>query len=223
MNHSFARVVCLGDSITACGRFFDAPPLGSGYAALLHRQLSQSAPPIAVTNFGFDGFTAERLLNAVRQKGISSLTKGEPSVFAILAGINDIGRMMNTNRTEKQKAQLLESCLQNMEELLELLIPHARRILLMEPFVFAHPLEYRLWLPQTRLLSEGLKKIAAEHKLSYLPLQKELDELAAQKGFDAVTADGIHLMPDGHQLVAQKIIWELARPDLCAPETIRLT
>lgn len=35
------RLICFGDSITDCGRFFDAPPLGNGYVKMTAKKLKK--------------------------------------------------------------------------------------------------------------------------------------------------------------------------------------
>lgn len=93
------HLICLGDSITDCGRIFDNPPFGSGYVQLLKERLTALNKNISVINCGVDGFTVSRLLTTAGNLSVPF----KDSVVTILIGINDIGLMMNTRRTEVQK------------------------------------------------------------------------------------------------------------------------
>lgn len=99
------HLICLGDSITDCGRIFDYPPLGLGYVQLLHEKFLELHKDISVTNCGVDGFTVSRILENVRRQ----LYPLNDSIVTLLIGINDIGLMMNTNRTESQKTEMMET------------------------------------------------------------------------------------------------------------------
>ncbi len=202
---SFTNLICLGDSITACGRLFDAPPLGNGYVKLLKERLQKENPSVSVTNFGFDGFTAPRLLDAVQAQGLLNLAKNMLSVFTILVGINDIGLMMNTCGTEEQKARHMAKFTESISNLIELLFPEAQGIFLLEPFIFPCPQEYLSWLPLQKAVSDILKKTAAEYKLPYILLQNDFLNAAEHCGYEALTTDGVHLTAFGHEILAQKL------------------
>lgn len=209
---TFPNLVCLGDSITACDRFFDASPLGNGYVKLLKERIQKENPSASVTNFGFDGFTAPRLFDAVQARGFSTLTGNIASVFTILVGINDIGLMINTCGTEEQKARHMEKFTESISALIELLFPETQGILLLEPFIFPCPQEYLSWLPLQKAVSNILKKTAAEYKLPYILLQNDFLDAADQFGYGALTTDGVHLTAFGHEILAQKLWNVLSTP-----------
>ena len=56
------RMICLGDSITDCGRVFDEASLGDGYVNRLSQRLLEDGFDWDVVNCGMDGFTVSRLL-----------------------------------------------------------------------------------------------------------------------------------------------------------------
>ena len=55
------RLLCLGDSITDCGRLFSADPSGNGYVKILSGLLHNAGYDFSMENRGIDGFTLERL------------------------------------------------------------------------------------------------------------------------------------------------------------------
>jgi lysophospholipase L1-like esterase len=209
---TFTNLICLGDSITACNRFFDAPPLGNGYVKLLKERLQKENPAVSVTNFGFDGFTAHRLFDAVQTQGLLNLTENMLSVFIILVGINDIGLIMNTCGTEEQKARHMAKFTESISALIALLLPKAQEILLLEPFIFPCPQEYLSWLPLQKAVSDILKKTAAGYKLPYILLQNDFLDAADCCGYEALTIDGVHLTATGHEILAQKLWNVLSTP-----------
>ena len=78
-----ANLLCLGDSITDCGRFFSDSPLGDGYVRILSEKLKSAGMDYKITNCGVDGFTVARLLENAR----NYLSIGG-DIITILIGIN---------------------------------------------------------------------------------------------------------------------------------------
>ena len=79
------RILCLGDSITDCGRLFSADPLGKGYVKQLSCLLHNTDHRFSIENRGIDGFTLERLL----QNTDFWLESSDPDIVTVLIGIND--------------------------------------------------------------------------------------------------------------------------------------
>lgn len=196
--NAMKHLLCLGDSLTDCGHLLSFPPYGNGYVRLLKERLEDWR----LTNRGFDGFTVGRLLSLIEREGLPS----SPDVITILIGINDVGLMMNTQRTSKQKEEMVESFLLSYEELITILTSPRRRILLMEPFIFHWPDWCRGWVPQLSLLSQGIRQLAADHQLPYVQLQAFFEEQADALGVQALTTDGIHLTETGHRLLADRLL-----------------
>ena len=211
------QIICLGDSITDCSHLFNDFPLGNGYVQMLsemfnkkisiRQPVSRSGNPdssnvVQIKNYGFDGFTVARVLDNIRQHRISL---HRSPIITLLIGINDIGLMMNTDRTADQQKQMMSEFSDHYEELLKLLTADARQVILMEPFIFPHPEEYRIWIPYVRIMSKLIRKLSEKYRLPFLPLHDDLNEIATEEGFDAVTIDGIHLTAHGHELLARKL------------------
>ena len=198
------RLLCLGDSITDCGRLFSTDPLGNGYVKILSGLLCNTGNDFSIENRGIDGFTLERLL----QNTDSRLKASDPDIVTILIGINDIGIMMNTRRSAAQQQNLMETFASRYEQLARKLSgtdSRKRNLLFLEPFVFPWPRCYASWAPLLSQMSVHIKKISQDHGAVFLPLQNDLDQEAARSGPASITSDGIHLTPQGHQILADKL------------------
>ena len=153
------QVICLGDSITDCNHLFEDFPLGNGYVQILSEMFRNQTPSFSISadtvgrsssavqltdkstgaihfrNCGIDGFTVTRVLENIRQHRISL---HHSPVVTLLIGINDIGLIMSTDRTDSQKEQMMREFAIHYNELLNLLTADARQVILMEPFIFPH-------------------------------------------------------------------------------------
>lgn len=198
------QIICLGDSITDCGHLLEDFPLGNGYVQILSDMFNKEVPSniIQIKNYRFDGFTVARILDNIRQHRISL---HRSPVVTLLIGINDIGLMMNTNRTPSQQEQMMKEFTVHYDELLKLLTADARQVILMEPFIFPHPEEYQTWIPYVRTMSSNIQQLAKKYKLPFLPLHDILNKEAAEQGFSAITTDGIHLTSSGHRFLAKQL------------------
>lgn len=222
------RLLCLGDSITDCGRNWEHPPLGNGYVKMIADDIGPRDPDFEVVNLGTDGFTLARVADVVRQMAGFSAVSGNHShmnesggvsgsslcydIVTLLAGINDIALMMNTRRTALQQKEMLEKFLQNYTDLIHILTvagkptqSHAR-LILMEPFIFPWPAEFAAWVPHVRVMSAGIAAIAQKYELPFLRLHDRLNLKALEHGMSAVTPDGIHLTARGHRILADTLL-----------------
>lgn len=196
-----ANLLCLGDSITDCGRFFSDSPLGDGYVRILSEKLKSAGMDYKITNCGVDGFTVARLLENAR----NYLSIGG-DIITILIGINDIGLMMNTGRSQEQQKMMMSTFSRHYEDLLTKLMNPGRQIILMEPFIFPWPAEYRNWILHVKTMSQEIEKLAGRYHLPYIFLHDCLNAEARRYGLDAITLDGIHLTTQGHEILAQKLM-----------------
>ena len=146
------QVICLGDSITDCNRMFEDFPLGNGYVKILSRKFQHDHKTVSIKNYGVDGFTVSRILgNVIR----GQIDLHRLPVATLLIGINDIGLMMNTDRTEVQQAQMMKDFFLTYEQLLKLLIKGTRKAVMIEPFIFPYPEKYKLWIPHVQTMCQA--------------------------------------------------------------------
>ena len=193
------HILCLGDSITDCNHLFEDFPLGNGYVQLLAEKLPCN---VQIKNHGIDGFTVSRILENIQTHRISLHRN---PVVTLLVGINDIGLIMNTHRTEEQKQQMLKEFTVHYNELLQLLTADAQQVILMEPFIFPCPAEYQNWFPYVQAMSQNIRRLSCQFSLSFLPLHDYLNKEASVRGLPAITTDGIHLTALGHSLLAERL------------------
>ena len=193
-----AHLLCIGDSITDCGRLFSDSPLGNGYVRLLSDHLHNTGFDISVENRGVDGFTVNRLL-----RNTAGYLASSPDIITILIGINDIGLMMNTRRTPGQQYQMLNKFSDDYQLLVRRLQIPSRRLLLLEPFIFPCPDMYKLWLPLLSSMSSHISDIARRNRILFIPLHRQLNNAASVYGISSITTDGVHLTRQGHLIIEQ--------------------
>lgn len=193
-------MTCLGDSITDCDHCFSSDLLGDGYVKMLAERFAQEGYSLQIRNCGTDGFTVQRLLQRVKT---DRSVIGD--IITVLIGINDIGMMMNTNRTPAQQEEMMVSFQEHYLELLTILTKSSSRIVLMEPFVFSCPAFYENWKPILHKMCRILETLARQFHLPFLSLQRELDEEARRYGYSAITTDGVHLTRQGQQYLADRL------------------
>ena len=192
------RLICLGDSITAADRLFCPDRLGDGFVSMLPPLL----PDFQILNRGFDGFTIARLLQNVVRDCISL----EPDLVVVQVGINNIGLLMNTDRTAPQQAQMMAGYVKEYTELLREITENTQaKIILAEPFIFHRPEEFLNWIPHVKTLSGHIRELADIFGCAFLPLHDLLNQEAQRSGYGAVTRDGIHLTRQGHQILAERL------------------
>lgn len=195
------KILCLGDSLTDCNRLFSEDPLGDGYVSMLNSSPENQEERFLYINRGVDGFTVSRLLDNARTQYIAL----RPDCITILIGINDIALMMNTNRTDSQKQELMWSFFEKYDQLLKTLRFATRRIILMEPFLFPYPAEFACWEPYRQTMSDGILSLAEKYHLSYVPLQKVFTDASSSDNFQDITSDGVHLTSKGHHILTEQL------------------
>lgn len=192
------RLICLGDSITAADRLFCPDRLGQGYVSMLPSRLKD----VEILNKGMDGFTIARILQNIQRDCIDL----QPDLVTIQAGINNIGLMMDTDRTRAQQTQMLADAVRDYTALLEQITKQTKaRLILIEPFVFPYPDRLSIWIPHVKTLSGHIRELADIYGCVFLPLHDLLLAEAGRLGFDAVTTDGVHLTRMGHEIIAQRV------------------
>ena len=136
LDRKLKKMIFLGDSITDAGRFYDKEGLGHGYVRLLADHLGEHAHLI---NRGKDGFTAYQIdrylaMDCLEQK---------PDAVSILVGVNDLFGTLNGagGYDAREYGRILRHILTRIQD------SGTRHILVMEPFLFPEPEEYRQLLP----------------------------------------------------------------------------
>lgn len=174
----------LGDSITDCGRLYPAY-LENGYVSMLGEDIKSAGLPFQLVNKGHDGLTLPRL---VKNLPVDCYPKNA-DITGVLIGVNDTAVCMITGKSleEMDFAGQYELLIQNI------LSNTKTKLFCMGPFLFPHPQEYAGWLPVICRMEEIIEDLARKYALPFLPLQERLNEAADEYGYDAITADGVHL------------------------------
>lgn len=190
----------LGDSITDAGHLFDPANLGNGYVSVLAGRSQLTG--CALWNRGHDGFTIEQIWRMLSRDGIESTW----DIITLLVGVNDIPVEVYTShrRIPDEFADYYEKILQTLTRQ-----THAR-IILMEPFLFDCPQEYKNWHSFIEIESRIIQNLADRYNASFVPTDRILRQAALEQGHQQITLDGIHLTPAGNHLLADLWInaWE---------------
>lgn len=193
----------LGDSITDCGHLFQEDNLGNGYVQMIHSELCrQSSITPIVSNYGYDGFTVNRMVRMWKDKRLQFSSDNSPDMITILIGVNDISVIETASEDKELAFSMVVSQLKQFLDSLH--SEYTCPILLMEPFLFSWPAYLISWMATRDRLSDAFAKIAKSHNIPYLTLHRELNQLALKEGINNITIDGIHLTKTGHRFLAQK-------------------
>lgn len=192
-------IVFLGDSITDAGRKNSLNQLGNGYVNIFSESLKNSGQQWNIINQGIDGNITEQIAQNLRNDCIAF----HPDYVSILAGVNDIGLIVNADASEQEKLYMLEDSIRAYHEMLfDLSRETLAKIVILEPFIFPSNGLYEDWVPWQQKMSKNLKKLARNYGCSFIPLQEPFDEKIKELGYQTITTDGIHLTSVGHNILA---------------------
>jgi len=193
-----------GDSITDGNRSRDTDwnhVLGHGYAYLIAAKLWYQYPPKGF-HFINRGVSGNQItdLNLRWQHDTLSL---KPDLVSILIGANDTINAVygNKNSTvssfENDYHELLNQTRQQLPGV---------ELVICEPFILPVGKVKERWDDFHREISGRqhiTKRLAGEFKATYVPLQDSFNKVAAKYPPDSYWLwDGIHPMPNGHELIA---------------------
>ena len=192
-------IIFLGDSITDAGRKSSPNQLGYGYVNILSESIKGSEGKWSIVNRGVDGYITERVARCLHHDCISL----RPDYVSILVGINDIGMIACSKSSWQDKLYLLEDSIRSYHEMLfDLSRETSAKVITLEPFVFPKDDKYQDWIPWQKKMSKNIHKLAKNYGAHFIPTQEPLNRKIEELGYEAVTTDGIHLTPLGHQLLA---------------------
>lgn len=195
-----------GDSITDMRRSKGVNvnySLGNGYVYIIAGVLGMKCADkeYRVMNRGI----AQDKVEDMQKRWQEDVLDIRPDVISILAGINNIGSMLNN---------LTQESLQGFEKIYSGLIEETRKafpdslIVVCEPFSLPVGTRVRNWPKRKQLLSDVhdiIFAIAQRFGTSYLKLQSTFENAALTKSYDYWMFDGVHPTPAGHGLIAK--IW----------------
>ena len=194
------RLVFLGDSITDMNRGRNERDrnhyLGHSFVFMLAGRLGVAMPEAQLDfyNRGISGNTVAALRRRWQKDAIEML----PDVLTILIGTNDVGKGVKPDAFETDYRAILEASRKANPEL---------KIILMDPFVLqAGGLkDDRAWRSRrtaTDQLRSVVAQLAAEFDAVHIKLQDIFDAAAAAVSPAHWMWDGVHPLPQGHELIA---------------------
>jgi lysophospholipase L1-like esterase len=190
-----------GDSITDCGRARDAGGpnigLGTGYAFLAasHLLCTHAGEGLQFYNRGISG---NRIVDLYARWKVDGLNLN-PDVISILIGVNDTWHEFGSKngveipRFEQFYRMLLEWTVQARPGI---------KLVLCEPFVFAHGAVGPDWVPEINQRRDITRAMAKEFNAILIPFQEIFNAALQRAPGEYWLGDGVHPTSAGHQLMA---------------------
>jgi lysophospholipase L1-like esterase len=198
-------VVFQGDSITDGGRDRtimepnDIKGFGSGYAAILMREIRADRPDVP-WRFYNRGVSGNKVPDLEARWATDTLTL-RPDILSILVGVNDYWHRRSQGYTgtvadyEQQYRALLSATRDALPNVI---------LVVLEPFVLRTGAVDATWFPEFDERRAAAARVASAVDARFVSLQDAFNERAAQTGPAAWAADGVHPTPAGHALIARR-------------------
>ncbi len=209
-----SRLVFIGDSITDMkwGRNEKDRNhyLGHSYVYLIASRLGVDMPE-AQLDFYNRGHSGNGIQN-LRSRWQKDVIDMKPDLLSILIGVNDRrikkGQTFDSKRWEDDYSHILTQSRKANPDL---------RIVLIHPFVLKSGWymtkggEYPKSRKQIDLMKSIIQKLAQEFKAVQVPMQEVFDAYAKAGDPKQWIWDGVHPLPQGHELIARRWIEEVAK------------
>ena len=196
------KILFQGDSITDVGRNTDRGSLqsiGQGYALMVTGELGARYP--GQYTFENRGISGNRIVDLYARIKVDCWNL-EPDVISILLGVNDVWHEfgnkngVEANRFENVYRMLIEDSLAKLPNV---------KLILLEPFALPGTATEGKWnefFVEVVKRSQIVQKLAQEYQLSFVPLQKKLEDACKLCPAEYWLGDGVHPTPAGHRLIA---------------------
>lgn len=195
------RLLFQGDSITDMKWGRDQKDrnhyLGHSYVFLLAARLGveMAATPLDFLNRGISGNTAANLRDRWNRDAIEL----KPGLLSVLIGTNDVAAEVTPEAFESDYRWILDASRKANPQL---------RLVLLDPFVLnSGPLkEEGAWQRRRRAtdeLGKVVARLAADYQAVHVRTQEVFDAAAHEASAEHWIWDGIHPLPQGHELIAR--------------------
>lgn len=174
--------------------------LGHSYVYLIAARLGVDVPEthLDIYNRGMSGHKVADLRARWQKDAIDM----KPDLLSILIGVNDVGRNLNgvdVTQWEADYRFILDASRQANREL---------RLVLLDPFVLASGRlagteAFRKWRDQVERLTSIVKQLATDYDAVHIRTQDVFDAAASSVSPDHWIWDGVHPLPQGHELIAR--------------------
>ncbi|MBT5706608.1 MAG: SGNH/GDSL hydrolase family protein [Verrucomicrobia bacterium] len=209
------RILFLGDSITDMkwGRNEKDRNhyLGHSYVFLIAARLHTDLPDLELEFFnrGMSGHTVGDLRNRWQKDAIEMT----PDVLSILIGVNDVGRAVRSNN---------EIDLKQWEADYRWILGASRKanpklkIVMLDPFVLPvgrlhGETAWDSWSGECNKLRSIVKRLAADYQAIHIQTQEIFDKASENVEASHWMWDGVHPLPQGHELIARHWIEAVSR------------
>ena len=178
--------------------------LGHSYVFLIAGRLGMDMPEAKLEFFN-RGISGNKVsdLKARWQKDAIDL---KPDLLSILVGTNDVGmgfrhpsKVVTPDAFERDYRHILEASLKDNPRL---------RIILLDPFVLQsgrlkNQMAYASRRKETDKMRTVVSTLANDYNAAHLPTQEIFDQAAREAGPENWIWDGVHPLPQGHELIAR--------------------
>jgi lysophospholipase L1-like esterase len=199
-------VVCIGDSITDCGRRDQFAPLGNGYVKLFSDLLAVSFPKrkINIINKGIGGNTILDL----QQRWEDDVMYHKPDWLTVLIGINDLHRVLSKAPASDQLT--VKKYEQRYQELLSRTKKRLRcGVVLLEPFYVSLAKTDTLWrsqvLSELRKYDRVVRLMSRKFHTGLVKLQDIFEEQLKYRDSETFCPEPVHPNLTGHLVIAQNL------------------
>jgi lysophospholipase L1-like esterase len=203
-----SRLLFLGDSITDMkwGRNEKDRNhyLGHSYVFLIAARLGVEMPEAGLEFFN-RGISGNKV-GDLRKRWQKDAIETNPDLLSILIGVNDIsrggGKPVPLEKWEEDYRYLLDTSREANPDL---------RIVLMDPFVLRvtrldKDETWKRWRGEIDKLGAIVSRLAADYGALHIPLQQVFDAAAETAEPAHWIWDGVHPLPQGHELIARSWI-----------------
>jgi lysophospholipase L1-like esterase len=203
-----SRLLFQGDSITDMNRGRNENDrnhhLGHGYVYLIAARLNveMAEAQLDFLNRGISGHTVADL----RGRWQSDAIDLEPDLLSILVGANDAARGIQPEAFESDYRYILDAGRERNSEL---------RLVLLDPFVLrsGRLKDEDQWIARraaTEKLRVVVARLAKDYKAVHIKTQHIFDVAATAVSPDQWIWDGVHPLPQGHELIARNWLQEVS-------------
>ena len=196
----------IGDSITDCGRNYDASyseeVLGDGYVRLVSDSLESTYPElgIEIINKGVSGDTV-RNLKKRWQRDVLSLS---PDWLSVMIGINDVWQQINDSLPPENWV-LIDEYEQTLDELVGAVAPSLKGLVLMTPYVLELDKSDDMRSKMDKY-GEIVRKIAEKYDALFVNTQAVFLEFLRNSEASEISNDRVHMNAVGHQVLADAFL-----------------
>lgn len=200
------RILFMGDSITDCGRNYDAKPAthsswGEGYVNVINAYTTALLPDkqLMIVNRGISGDTVLDL----QKRWEKDVLEFKPDFVTIKIGVNDVWRHFDGVFCQDEMISV-EQFEEVYRTLIEQTLPYVKGIILLSPFM----VEANTEDPMRKMVDKYrsvVEKLATEFDLPYGDIQERIDKYLKYQSSYVLSSDRVHPSLAGHMIIAK--VW----------------